>query len=590
MSRGERISQLRGRLTAPNVLLAVRGLAVVSGEAAQRLAQAICFFLLATVLSPKQFGLAAIAFLAVQVMNSLTYAGLGPATQALGANEKRDRTAVGLALLSGTAGGALLALAAPAICALLQAPQATYLVRLVAISIPLAQISEVQTALIERRGVYSRTAAAQYVASLTSAALGISLALSGAGPVALVAQAISQQAVRLLMLLSSGPDRRAPAFNRKAAGEIWSVGRYLLGTGVILTAYGNFDNATVGALEGPAALGGYGFVYNLANLPYYLIGNASTRVMLPVYAAKLRAREALTHEYVRAVASVALLAALPLGYLAVAGPTALSVLFGDKWSYVGVVLQILAAFAWLRTVAFAASPVFVAFHQADRQTSAQRWMLAFMIVLVIPLTAIFGTVGTAVAVTIPQLVVGGRLLYLSSALAQAPAYAVLARLVMACVLGGATGVVGLVVLVATGKSPAGLVLSLAVTVAAWAVIARVLHVRLGRADAAAAPDAELAKAEQGRPVPAQPAEAPGELAAVAQAAETARDAGAATPASSERWREIAAGAPAASRPEAGGSAPPPQAAGRRRRAGLARRPRGRSLLRRVQQARRSPAP
>lgn len=445
------------------------------GEAAQRVSQAVCFFLLAAVLSPHAFGLAAVAFLAVQIANSVTYAGLGQAVQTLGVNRSRDRTAMVLAWMGGGAGALLLAVAAPLICSLLRAPHATNLVRLVALALPLGQFAEVKTALMERRAAFAKTSAAQISASVLSAAVGVTLALIGAGPAALVAQAVAQQAIRAAVLVTLDTDGLGVGFNLDHARQLWGIGRHLLGSGILVTAYGNADNATVSAMDGAAALGGYGFVYNLANLPYYLVGLASNRVMLPTYAQRLRANQPLREHFQGAILAVGVVGALPLGYLLLVGPQALRVIFGGKWDYVGLTLQFLAAFAWLRTVIAQATPVLVATGHARRQKQSQAVLLALLAVLVVPFTRLWGTVGTAIAVTVPQLLVGAWLLRLSTRLSGASAAGVAGMLARAAAVGVLTGVCGHLVL-ERAHGIAALALSIVASIAVWGAAAGWLYI------------------------------------------------------------------------------------------------------------------
>src|SRR4051794_24485388 len=122
----------------------------VAGEVSSRAAQSIVFFVLAGFLTPAEFGTAAVAFVCVQIANSLTYAGLGQAVQVLGEDTRRDRTAVGMGLTFGLTGAALLAVLAGPVCDLLSVPEAANLVRLVGLALPLAQTSEVLAALLAR--------------------------------------------------------------------------------------------------------------------------------------------------------------------------------------------------------------------------------------------------------------------------------------------------------------------------------------------------------------------------------------------------------------------------------------------------------
>ncbi|MDX6266874.1 MAG: hypothetical protein QOD70_1614, partial [Frankiales bacterium] len=255
----------------------------VSGEISTRVSQSIVFFVLAGFLSPAEFGAAAVAFVCVQVANSLTYAGLGQAVQVLGRDDRRDRTAVGMGLvLSGTGTAALVLLAGP-LCDALGAPSAVGLVRLVALALPLGQTSEVLAAMLARDLRFRTTGTAVIVGAIVSAVSGLTLAVLGVGAKALVAQAVIQPAIRLLWLVAARPAAIRPLLDPRKVIEIWRIGRELLLGSLFETGAANIDNIVVSAIAGAAALGAYGFGYNLTALPMYVVGVAVSRVALPVY-------------------------------------------------------------------------------------------------------------------------------------------------------------------------------------------------------------------------------------------------------------------------------------------------------------------
>jgi lipopolysaccharide exporter len=445
------------------------GLWTVLAETSQRLAQTLCFFLLAAVLSPKQFGLAAVAFLMVQIVNSLTYAGLGPAVQALGPDAARDRTVVGMALCCGCLGAAVMALSAGPVCAALGAPDARHLVQLVGLSLPLTQLAEVTGALLDRDLRFSETALAQVLGSASSTVVGVTAALAGAGATALILQTVVLQGVRAGILLLRRPDTLRMALHRRQAEELWGVGRDLLTTSVLVTAYGNLDNATVGAVSGPTLLGGYAFVYNLTNLPYFLIGLAANRVVLPTYKRLQLAGQPLGTAYETAVRAAASISALPLGFLAVAGPDAVDALFGAKWHDVYATLRLLCVFAWVRTVAATSAPVLIALGRTPTQRRVQQLQLLAMLVLVVPATMLAGPLGTAAAVTIPMVVGAGLLVKLSARLTEAKLSAVAGRVGEGLLLGLLSGVAGWLGFQAAA-GPLGLLSGLVGATTVWAVV------------------------------------------------------------------------------------------------------------------------
>ena len=454
-----------------------------AAEISSRAAQVIVFFTLATFLSPAEFGAAAVAFFCVQIANSLTYAGLGQAVQVLGRDPRRDRTAVGLGLvLSLTGAGALLVLAGP-ICDALDTPSATGLVRLVGLALPLGQLSEVMSAFFARELRFRTTSSAIIIASVVSVSGGLALAAAGAGAYALVAQNLLLPGTRLIVLFLQRPAALRPALHRAEARSIWQLGRELLTMSIFETTSGNIDNVVVSAVSGAAALGAYGFGYNLAAISFYVVGLAVSRTALPVYA-QIRARAAsLAPAFLRAVEAVSWGTALPLGFLAVAGPAALEVLFGDKWHAIDQALRLLALNAWLRAVETASTSVLLAVEEAATTRRVQQLQLVLAAALLVPLVMWRGPFGAAVAVLLATTVGTTCSLAASTRQTATSRGVLLRRLAEAAFAGSAGGVVGWLVLHAVGGVP-GLALGIVAALATWVaafVVLRPDTVRLVRA-------------------------------------------------------------------------------------------------------------
>ncbi|MDX6203364.1 MAG: hypothetical protein QOJ83_2864 [Frankiales bacterium] len=438
----------------------------VSGEISTRVSQSIVFFVLAGFLSPAEFGAAAVAFVCVQVANSLTYAGLGQAVQVLGRDDRRDRTAVGMGLvLSGTGTAALVLLAGP-LCDALGAPSAVGLVRLVALALPLGQTSEVLAAMLARDLRFRTTGTAVIVGAIVSAVSGLTLAVLGVGAKALVAQAVIQPAIRLLWLVAARPAAIRPLLDPRKVIEIWRIGRELLLGSLFETGAANIDNIVVSAIAGAAALGAYGFGYNLTALPMYVVGVAVSRVALPVYG-RLRDRpDTIGPAFQQAIEVTTWLTALPLGFLAIAGPQALDVLFGPKWSAISEALRLLALHGWLRATETASSAVLVAVGAAGTTRRVQQWQLALAAVLLVPLVHWRGPLGAALAIVVAVTVGTTYSLTQSTRRTGASRPLVLARLLEGAAAGVAGGEVGLLVLRNVAGVP-GLVLALVAAVVVW---------------------------------------------------------------------------------------------------------------------------
>jgi O-antigen/teichoic acid export membrane protein len=440
----------------------------VAGEVSSRAAASIVFFVLAGFLTPAQFGAAAVAFVCAQVANALTYAGLGAAVQLLGPDDRRDRTAVGLALAAGLFGAGVLALLAGPLCDLLGAPGATNLVRLVGLALPMLQTSEVLAALLARDLEFRAAGIAIVTASVLSAAAGLGLAAAGAGAASLVAQAMILPGVRLLMLIGARPATFRPVLHPEQIAELWHVGRDLLLSTVFETAASNIDNIVVSALAGPAALGAYGFAFNLTTLPMFVVGLAASRVAIPVYA-KLRTRPALiAPAFLQTIEITTWLTALPLGFIAIAGPEALQTIFGHKWDAVSEALRVLALHGWLRGTETASTAVLVALGHAATTRRVQQFQFVLATALLFPLVDWKGPLGAALAIVIAVTAGTSYSLASSTGRTDAARLTLLRRMLEAAFGGFAGGMGGLFVLVEVGGLP-GLLLGLLAAVSTWTI-------------------------------------------------------------------------------------------------------------------------
>ena len=213
----------------------------------------------------------------------------------------------------------------------------------------------------------------------------------------------------------------------------------------------------------------------------FVVGRAVGRVALPVYT-RLRARAtSLGPAYTQTIEVTTYLTALPLGFLAVAGPEALVVLFGHKWDLIDSTLRLLALHGWLRATETASTAVLVALGHAATTRRVQQWQLLLAATLLVPLVHWHGPLGAAAAISVAVTVGTAYSIWKSTRGAGAPLGAVLGRMVEGALVGCAGGEVGLVVPRTVDGVP-GLVLGLVAAVATWAALFWLLRrhtVRLG---------------------------------------------------------------------------------------------------------------
>lgn len=378
---------------------------VFAGEIIQRGSQAVTFFVLAGILSPREYGLAAVATVALAAIALLFMLGLGSAAIALGANAARDQTALGGGLFLGVTGFACLQAVAGPVAGLLGAAEAEALVRSVAVVLLVQPYTDVRNSLLERDSRFRLTATAQGLGAVLGAMGAVALALAGAGGLALVAQVVIMQVTRLAILASVRHGERRPAFHRAEMGALWRYSRELLASQALLTAFFNADNAVVGRLAGATQLGLYTFAFSLANLPVLVIAHSASRLLFPRYARQVHADEPLLPLYDVTLRLTTWVSALPFFALAINGPLLLDLLYGTtRWEGAYRAFQMLCLYGFLRSAGVAPGTVFNALKHPDVNRRILQWqVLAFVVVA--PATMLGGIEGTAAAVT--ALVLGG---------------------------------------------------------------------------------------------------------------------------------------------------------------------------------------
>ncbi|MBB4905948.1 oligosaccharide flippase family protein [Actinophytocola algeriensis] len=291
-------------------------------------------------------GLGSVA-LAVAVVN------IGQVIQAMGVYDVIGRTerdpdrlagtVLTLSVGTGLALAAVLVAAAAPVAALLGAPDAAPLVRLAAVSLPFTAAGGVQMAVMHRRLDFRRRLLPDAGSAVLGAAVTVVLAVTGAGPVALVAgllcTAVAQPVLGAVVGVPPRPAWDAGAA-REALGWIAVVGPAAL-VAIVLV---NVDYLAIGHVLGPAAVGVYSLAYRIAWVPYIMVAIVLAAVAFPVYTKLVRdgdraALPAATARFTRATLVVT--AGL---YLVIALLADRVVLLGDRWAPATPVLVLLCAY------------------------------------------------------------------------------------------------------------------------------------------------------------------------------------------------------------------------------------------------------
>jgi O-antigen/teichoic acid export membrane protein len=306
---------------------------------------------LARLLSPADFGVVSAALIVVGLSSIVSQIGLGPAiVQRRDLEPRHLDTAFTASVLLGILLGAVVWIVAPFVASVVRIPAAAPVLRALALTFPIQGLGLVSEALLRRDLAFRWLANRDVIAyAVGYGGVGVTLAVLGWGPWALVAGQLAQTALRTAMLLIAHPPRR------RGAGE-WLAFRELMyfGGGFTIARLANYaalqgDNVVVGYALGPSALGVYGRAYQLMAAPAHGIGLVLDSVLFPAMAKVQDDAARLATAYRRGVAIIALLV-LPTSMLAlVAAPEVIRVVLGPRWTAAVAPFQILALGMLFRT-------------------------------------------------------------------------------------------------------------------------------------------------------------------------------------------------------------------------------------------------
>lgn len=169
------------------------------------------------------------------------------------------------------------------------------------------------------------------IASVTSGVLGIAMALLGFGVWSLVAQTLSNQVLRTILLWAI--DRWIPKFRFSKASfqELFGFGWKMMLSGLLDTVWKELYQVVVGKFYSPATLGQYTRGNQFAQLFSSNLTNVVQRVTYPVLSNIQDDKERMVSAYRRIIKTTMFITAVGMFFLGAISEPLLYCLIGPKW-------------------------------------------------------------------------------------------------------------------------------------------------------------------------------------------------------------------------------------------------------------------
>lgn len=307
---------------------------------------------LARLIDPAAFGIVALATLTLRFANHLARGGIAQAVVQKPDLDAQDiRAAMTASSVLGLAFMASIWIGAPIAGRLFSDADLVPVLRWMALDLVFFGFSATADALL-RRELAFRTLAIRNVVSYVVGyvAVGLPLAIAGAGVWSLVAAILSQSGIRALLTVAARRHPAVPTFRAGPHRAILAFGGRVSIISVLEFLGTELDTIAVGRYLGSEAVGLYNRAYLLVKLPLQELTTSLSRVLFPAFASVQREDIRVRRAYLSALRLTSA-ATIPVAMgMAVAREELVLVLLGPRWTDATVVVPFIALAAALNTL------------------------------------------------------------------------------------------------------------------------------------------------------------------------------------------------------------------------------------------------
>ena len=307
--------------------------------------------ILARLLAPHDYGLAAMVLVASSLMLVFSDLALGAALVQRKKLTERDRSTVfWTALAAGTFFTVAGIAASGPVAAFYGEPEVQPLLAVLSLAFVVTSIGTTQSALLNREMDFRRLELRMMAGTFAGAVAGIGAALGGAGAWAIIVQQLAAAVVSTALLWLVSPWRPRLTFSLASLRSLGGFSANVFGQRLLYYLHANADKVLIGRVLGPAALGTYGLAYNIVAVPFSRIAVPVAEVLFPAFSRIQDDRKRLQQSWLRGARLVGSLSVPALAGLVVVAPDFVAAVLGDRWSAVTPVIQILAFVGLLQSL------------------------------------------------------------------------------------------------------------------------------------------------------------------------------------------------------------------------------------------------
>ena len=340
--------------------------------------------ILVRLLTPHEYGIAAMALILSSLVLMVSDFGLGTALVQRATITEADRSTV---FWTSTAVGAALAgigvLMAGPVAAFFGEPEVEPLFMVVAATFLLGALGKTHAALFQRAMAFRAISVRLISGTLVGGAVGIVLAAQGEGAWALVWMQVANGATVTILMWAFSPWRPHLVYSRTSLRNLGRFGLNIFGSKIFEYLHGNADKVLVGRFLGAPSLGVYNVAYNLVVLPWLGLLLALVDAVFPAMSRFQHDRPRVAAAWLNATRLLMAIAGPAMLGLVVVAPDFVLVVLGDQWEAAVPVIQLMALAMAVHSATTFGTTVFTAL---DRTGVVLRFTIVEVVFIVAALT------------------------------------------------------------------------------------------------------------------------------------------------------------------------------------------------------------
>lgn len=314
----------------------------VVSQVSGQVSRTVVGIILARLLTPEQFGLAAMALVFTGLTTIFTDLSLGAALVQRPRITERDRSTVfWTSLGAGFVVTVIWVAISPLVAQFFSNSAVGPLFAATAVSALLYGFAGTQIALLTRELNFRSLELREIGATVIGGVGAVALALAGAGAWSIVGQNLFVAAASAILVWRLSTWRPRFIYSRESLRTLGSFGVKTLGARLLSYANLNGDNLLVGRFLGSVSLGVYSIAYNVMFLPATRIADPIQQVLFPAFSRMQHDHAALGRSWIRGTQLVAAVNAPAFLGMIVVAPDFVPVVLGQKWVAAVPVLQLL---------------------------------------------------------------------------------------------------------------------------------------------------------------------------------------------------------------------------------------------------------